>query len=114
MVKTMNVDCLSDKFKFIFTDDMVNRIATIPSSEGTVERIILDVHGLSYREAERFISNVINISQGCCVVEVIHGYRHGTKIKDMLRDRFLNPHIESIFADRYNLGITYLQPAMNS
>ena len=106
----MNIDYIHGRFRLIFTDAMIARIKPLTSHGGEVERIILDVHHLTSREAERFINNVVNITRGGCVIEVIHGYRHGTRIKNMLKHRFLNPNIKQITADRWNLGITYLQP----
>ena len=106
----MQLDCTTSRLHIVFTDAEINRMTLLTSLERDVEKIILDVHGMTCREAERFINNVVNITRGTCVVEIIHGYRHGTRIKEMLRQRFLNPKIIRIVGDQYNLGITYLQP----
>jgi len=39
---------------------------------------------------------------------VIHGYNHGTAIKDMVRNHLDNKRIMDRAADQFNLGITYL------
>lgn len=75
-----------------------------------VKKIIVDVHGLSCSGARRFISNIVNVTLGECTVKVIHGYRHGTSIRQMLREKFLNPYISEIKADETNMGVTYLLP----
>lgn len=106
----MKAEDLRDRLKIIYTDSMIRRILVPSSHEGEIEKIIIDVHELSCKEAKQFISNVINISFGSFTVEVIHGYRHGTKIKDMLRKKFMNPYIKLIIPDQINLGVTYLQP----
>ncbi len=107
----MKAEDLRDRLRMIYTDSMIERILVLSSLEGEIEKIIIDVHELSCQEAKQFINNVINISFGSFTVEVIHGYRHGTKIKDMLRKKFLNPYIKLIIPDQVNLGVTYLQPA---
>ena len=106
----MKADQMNDRFAMIFEKSMTTRIRLLTSPNGEVERITLDVHGLTCRKAKRFINNIINLTWGDCVVEVIHGYRHGTRIKDMLRQRFINPYIKRIVADQRNHGVTYLQP----
>jgi len=107
----MDIDYMHGRFEMIFTESMIDRMRLLTSLDGEVEKIIVDVHGLTCKEAERFINNIVNITRGCCVVEVIHGYRHGTRIKEMLRQRFRNPIIKEIVGDQWNLGVTYLQPA---
>lgn len=107
----MNAKLMIDRFQMIFTEAITARINLLTSPLGEVEKAVLDVHGLTCREAMRFINNVVNLTKGACTVEVIHGYRHGTKIKDSLRQQFLNPRV-IIMPDQWNLGVTYLQPAV--
>lgn len=107
----MNTDVMHGRFAIIFTESMIDRIRLLTSLEGEVEKIIVDVHGLTCKGAERFINNIVNVTRGCCTVEVIHGYQHGTRIKEMLRQKFKNPSIKEIVGDKWNLGVTYLRPA---
>ena len=106
----MNAKLMIDIFQMIFTEATMAKIRLLTSPAGEVEKVVLDVHGLTCREAIRFINNVVNLTRGESTVEVIHGYRRGTKIKDSLRQRFSNPKI-SIMPDQWNLGVTYLRPA---
>lgn len=106
----MKAEDLRTRLKMIYTESMIERIQVLSTLEGKIEKIIVDVHELSCQEARQFINNVINLSFGSCTVEVIHGYRHGTKIKEMIREKFLNPYIKLIVPDQFNLGVTYLQP----
>ena len=105
----MNAKMVIDRFCMIFTEATTARISLLTSPSGEVEKVVLDVHGLACREAMRFINNVVNLTGGKNTVEVIHGYRHGTKIKDSLRQYFSNPKTR-IMPDQWNLGVTYLQP----
>lgn len=107
----MSAGYLIDRYETVFAKPVLERIRIITFPSGEVMKISVDVHGLTCREAKRFISNVINISRGFCTIEIIHGYRHGTRIKDMLRNGFSNPNVKEIVADFRNYGITYLQPS---
>ena len=106
----MNAKLMINRFQMIFTEATTARIRLLASPSGEVEKVVLDVHGLTCREAMRFINNVINLTRSESTVEVIHGYRHGTKIKDSLRQCFSNPKI-CIIPDQWNFGVTYLHPA---
>lgn len=107
----MNTGRLTARFETVFAEPMLERIRIAASPEGEAVKITIDVHGLTCREAKRFISNTVNLSGGCCITEIIHGYRQGTRIRDMIRNKFSNPHIRHIIADFRNPGITCLQPA---
>ena len=107
----MKLDCMDKSFEMVFTKSLIMRITKLTSNTGEVASIIIDVHGLTCKEAKRFINNVVNITRASCIVEVIHGYRHGTRIKDMLWKSYYNPNIRQIVADQSNPGVTYLQPA---
>ena len=107
----MNAKLMVERFQTLFTEATMARINLLTSPSGAVEKVVLDVHGMTCREAIRFINNIVNLTSGESIVELIHGYRHGTRIKDSLRLCFSNPKI-SIMPDKWNLGITYLQPAM--
>lgn len=94
------------RMRMIFTENELERIWFIPTNI-----ICVDLHGLSCFDARRFLNNVINV---LCVPEelqVIHGYNHGTALRDMIRNDLHNPHIYEIRTDERNYGITYLNVA---
>ena len=95
----MKSDHMRSRFEMIFAEPMIERISLLTSLSGEVEKIIVDVHGLTCQEAKQFIRNIVNVTKGICIVKVIHGYKHGTKIKEMLRKRFMNPYIKHIIGD---------------
>ncbi len=102
----LNKELLVMKLKTILTPDELERI-NIHYEERP--RIIVDVHGLICIKARRLIDNIINLLQISFVMIVVHGYNHGTAIKDMLAYNYSNPHVCSKSGDLYNQGITYLQ-----
>jgi len=95
------------KMKLVFTENELNRISVQESPQGVI-RITADVHGMKCCEARRFINNIINIVRMAFQLIVIHGYNHGTAIKDMLACDFRNSHICRQFSDPYNQGITHM------
>ena len=80
--------------------------------EGESISIRVDVHGLSRPEARRLIINTVNI--GCNMaytLMIIHGFHHGSAIKDMLANDFSLSRVHSNWPDPVNPGVTYLSIA---
>lgn len=98
---------LQGKFATIFTMDEVKRVRIVGDRDG-ISKLIIDVHGLSCREAKHFINNIINVSGIKCRVTIIHGYNHGSAIKTMINNQFENQHVYQKEMDLKNLGITHL------
>ena len=85
----MKIGQMHCRFEMIFGKSTIARISLLISLDREAEKIILDFHGLSCREAERFTHNIVNVTRGGCLIEGIHGYRKRTRIKDMLQPRSL-------------------------
>ncbi len=98
---------LSEKFAAIYPGDEVTRIQISQKNNGELS-VVVDVHGMKCRQAERFINNLINIARCQFVMTVIHGYNHGTAILEMVRNELNNRHIVNRYTDNYNRGVTYL------
>lgn len=98
---------LSEKFAAIYPGDEVTRIQISQKNNGELS-VVVDVHGMKCRQAERFINNLINIARCQFVMTVIHGYNHGTAILEMVRNEVNNRHIVNRYTDNYNRGVTYL------
>jgi len=95
-----------DTIRLIFSYEEIERMQ-IDESEQQLN-ITVDVHGLKCCEARRFINNLINLLRMSFQLIVIHGYNHGTAIKDMLATDFSNPHVRKSYPDSYNQGVTHL------
>ncbi len=79
--------------------------------DNEVLNVTVDVHGMKCWEARKFLNNILNIAKSRIEISVIHGYNHGTDIKDMINCNFSNPHIQKIYSDNYNMGITHILAA---
>lgn len=66
-----------------------------------------DVHGQSIPEAKRNITNIINASRIPFSLEIVHGYRHGSAIKEMIANELNNKKIKRRYTVRKNKGVTY-------
>lgn len=75
----------------------------------------IDVHGLELEDAKKYITNTVKElykSKGLKLI-VVHGYNHGTKIKDWLRSTSsLNKYVNSISPSLDNSGETIINLKM--
>ena len=95
-----------EKLKLIFTEDEIARITV--DIEPECPNVTVDVHGLKCRDAKRLINNIINLLRVRFQLKVIHGYNHGTAIKNMLATNYTNSHVRKKYLDTYNQGVTYM------
>lgn len=98
---------IQKRLSLVFTIDELNRIS-IKENHGKNPRVYADVHGMKCYQAKRFINNIINIIKSAFELIVIHGFNHGTAIRDMLSDNFNNMHITQQYISQYNQGITHM------
>lgn len=101
---------VATRLKMVFSMRELNRLEITEEMDGTV-RITVDVHGMTCHEARRFINNIINLVRIAFRLIIIHGYNHGTAIKDMLAQNFTNTHVAEQHADPWNQGVTYMSIA---
>ena len=98
------------RLQMILTTDEISRLKISDTEKGNVN-ITVDVHGMKCSQAKRFINNIINAAHTAFQLVIIHGYNHGTAIKDMLADNFKNAHITTQYQDPFNQGITHMSIA---
>ena len=89
----------------ILSENVMSRIS-LKSKDGIC--MIVDVHGMKCFQSKRFINNIINVVRIFFQLIIIHGYNHGTAIKDMLAQNFSNTHITEKHPDPYNQCITHM------
>jgi DNA-nicking Smr family endonuclease len=95
------------RFSMIFTKEQLERINT-REIKGGITEVTADVHGLSVKNAKKFINNIINVARTAIKLVIIHGYNHGTAIKDMIRETFDNSHVVGKYDCSYNKGVTFI------
>ena len=100
---------LMEGMRSLYPVEDVRRLTYAQSPDA--DAVSVDVHGMKCWQAKQFINNIINLSNRPFHLTVIHGYNHGTAIKDMVRNHLDNKRIMDRAADQFNLGITYLDIA---
>ncbi len=98
---------VNSRLRMILTIDELDRI-NISQDLNNEITIIVDVHGMTCIKARKLINNIINVIQVAFQLIIIHGYNHGTAIKDMLANNFSNSHIRTKYTDSYNYGVTHM------
>jgi len=98
---------VASRLSMILTKEELSRLS-IRENSGSELRIVADVHGMKCVQVRRLINNIISIVRGAFQLIIIHGYNHGTAIRDMLENDFNNEHISESFIEPYNLGVTHM------
>lgn len=97
---------VENTLKLILTKEELNRI-TILSKDGKIQ-VIVDMHQLGAGQAKKLLNNLIVMLRGEFELKVIHGYNHGTVIKEIIWNEYQNHKIKTRKADKNNQGVTYL------
>lgn len=98
---------ITKKLELIFTEAELNRLSIKEYTRNKM-RVYADVHGMKCYQARRFINNIINAIRITFELIIIHGFNHGTAIKDMFANNYSNLHIAQKYASQYNKGITHM------
>lgn len=101
---------MNAKLELILTKDEISRIISKVKEDGEPE-VTLDLHKLTVREARRLIGNIIAVNRERFELNLIHGYNHGTALRDMIRQEFKNPRIYERKQYSYNAGVTTFEIA---
>lgn len=68
----------------------------------------VDLHGLGTKDSMVLVNNLINLNRNACKITIIHGFNHGTALKEMINGRFENKRIANRNSVANNPGITIL------
>ncbi|SDJ31166.1 hypothetical protein SAMN04487760_10527 [Lachnospiraceae bacterium G41] len=72
------------------------------------EIVTVNVHGLSLNAMIRLLKNISVICMGTFTLRIIHGFNHGTKLKDAIRTEGLFLRSYKIVPDQTNPGVTMI------
>ncbi len=99
---------MKERLGMIFTADELKRMRLIDNIDNK-GWITIDLHHLTVRQAKRLLNNLIAINRNECTIRVIHGYIHGTKIKNMIQNELDNRRITDKAGMKHNPGVTVLK-----
>lgn len=110
--------CLSKGEDAMGCEQMMNRMTFLMFGEDLCrveiyeedgeKTIKIDLHGLRKKNAERLINNVIAMYRFSFRLVLIHGYNHGTVLKELIWNEYKNERVQRKYSHLGNLGITYL------
>ena len=96
---------MSDRIRLLFTDEEISRI----TEYGTQRKLSVDLHGMKASKAVTFLKNIILLNRDEFEIHVIHGFNHGTAIKDTIyRDAAIKRRY-SLQGINWNPGETILK-----
>ena len=99
---------MSEKMMLLFTTDELSRITDFIRKDDT-HVIVVDLHGLCVKSAKRLINNIIVLNSEKLDICVVHGYHHGTAIKEMIEREFGSGRTKKINEHDKNKGRTILR-----
>ena len=102
----MKNEKIYSRLEQIFTQDELSRFAITEKQSGV--RIVVNVHGLKCFQVRQLLNNLISVLRMKFHLLVIHGYNHGTAIKNMLENDFKNCHVTNMRPDPFNKGVTHM------
>ena len=79
--------------------------------QGNRLQIRYDVHDMSAKKAKSKIRSLIAVTPCTADICIVHGYTHGTAIKDMIQTEQISRRIMSKGSPEYNPGITWMNIA---
>ena len=92
------------KLQMLFKKEWLDRI----TSKENENRITIDLHSLSCRDAEKLIKDTIALTRGEYIMEVIHGYNNGTALKETIINHKISNRISNRRSPSWNPGVTEL------
>ena len=96
------MDDYRQRIKLIMTKEQQNRIRFRKT------KVQVDLHGMDRVSADKFLKNLIALNRSEFTLEIIHGYHHGTVLKEMVNSTLENTRILARKAGVSNPGITDL------
>ena len=100
----MGCEQMRERMTFILAGDSMTRVQI--TSDGDGPKITLDLHGMSCKLARRVVKSIIAMYRFSFELVLIHGYNHGTALKDMLNNSFDYDRIMSKSSSENNPGVT--------
>ena len=106
----MDKNQILDRMTYILKKEDMQRISIQKDADGTIV-LVINVHEMKVAQAKRVINSIIIMYRFPFKLKIIHGYVHGTAIKEMLIYNFDNRRIVNKKSESYNPGVTIFQLA---
>lgn len=97
---------IRDRLSYIIRKDDMKNVSVKMGTDGPY--ITLNVHGWSVSKTSKIMEKMLLLEKEAFSLNVIHGYRHGTEIKQMLC-RFTHARLLKSRGYNENPGITHIK-----
>ena len=105
----MSREMIANRLRFLVYGDNAWRLTVQMDSAG-IPTIVFDAHGMRAKDAKKALEDIVRILYSVPIsLKVIHGYRRGTAIKDMLSEETFNDRLISKQSPVRNPGVTIMQ-----
>ena len=94
--------------ELIFTKEELTRLEKYVDKKGH-KCIQVDLHGCTADQTRKFLKNLINCQRDNVNLKIIHGYKHGTVLRDIIRSEQLSKRTYNLKPAWRNEGVTYLR-----
>ncbi len=101
---------VNSRIMFVLPKKDRNRL-TIKWYDSAEPVIRIDLHEMKFKEADRLITNIIAVMEGPFTFDIIHGYNHGTVLKEYIHNDLESARILRRYCKNDNPGETYLKIA---
>ena len=75
---------------------------------GGADQLTVNVHGLSLNSMIKLLKNISCLYRGQFTMRIIHGFNHGTTLKDAIRGTGLFTRSYKVVPDQTNPGVTMI------
>ena len=103
----MGKERVLDLMKQFMKDEEIKRVRVFSSVTGDI-RVKVDVHGYDKKRTRVFVGNIIALIRNPFKMNVIHGYNHGTVLKEFINGEYRNNRIVRRNVLPNNPGVTVL------
>lgn len=108
MTREKNEKELMNRFHLLLKKSDLEKISMETNKDNNERVVVVNVHNLGTKDAKILLTNVIALNKEGFTIEVIHGYNHGTAIKEMIGSRLNSSRIKEIKGCAHNPGVTFL------
>lgn len=99
---------MEERLELVLKKEQLSRIR-FEQAELTV-----DLHGMCQSECRWLVRTMIAIIFTDFQLNLIHGYNHGTKLKEMLLATNLSDRVTDMYCDPWNPGMTHMHIAQRA
>lgn len=106
----MSKEQIENNMNFLMYGEIIGRIK-VETLASDLPKIRVDLHGMNRRNACRLIGNIISINRFPFLLDVIHGYNHGTVLKEMINNEKFSTRVINRECPAWNPGETLMSIA---